>query len=547
MRLWKEILYLVILGLLIVSGKCLVYRNQRVSVWVSMVYWLLFVDVALCGFFYLLEHGGGAGRSTSVRGKKGKKGRRERSSLPIVECYENSYNPQAIMYSTKAGAAPLQVPSCTYNPQLFSEETAQQMCYPSSNCDPVAVDQQQVSINQRLVGKPNPKTLQNPILAPRIYDSIFKPNPFFVTTGINERGRQELYQNGYIVHDQPVPMQQDTTFCDASKSVAQQVLLDNPSQCTLPNYTSTRGEPAGMRPPVVEHYNQEMSFPHKPLYGNALTQGNSRGDTSAAYYHTTKNDTVPLDVSLGYFPSNSSLNYPTNYPLPLYGCADNKANQEHYQNAFYTSLGPDTGIQTGVIQPDSTSSNLGISYTQQNVPGEWTNEASSVRYREFDPLQAPASASTDSLSSGPAPYSTFDRSNFYDPRFTGYGTSYRSYVDEMTGQPRFFYDDIEAHTQPNYLCRSNIDFAKFSSGYGPYADPDLTSDNGLTVREKAQDIFTQDTLFQRNDMQRHLMRKNAHREWQLKLAPLQQNTARFAAGGGGGSSFSANYAGPRGR
>ena len=34
--------------------------------------------------------------------------------------------------------------------------------------------------------------------------------------------------------------------------------------------------------------------------------------------------------------------------------------------------------------------------------------------------------------------------NVYDPRFTGYGTSYRAYNEPVTGQTRFYYDDVNA-------------------------------------------------------------------------------------------------------
>ena len=45
-----------------------------------------------------------------------------------------------------------------------------------------------------------------------------------------------------------------------------------------------------------------------------------------------------------------------------------------------------------------------------------------------------------------------NQANIYDPRF-GYGTGYRSYIDETTGQPRFYYDDIDAITKPNYIVK----------------------------------------------------------------------------------------------
>ncbi len=49
-------------------------------------------------------------------------------------------------------------------------------------------------------------------------------------------------------------------------------------------------------------------------------------------------------------------------------------------------------------------------------------------------------------------------SDLYDPRFTGYGTSSRSYLEPVTGQVRFYYDDIDSYKRPNYISRSKVDF-----------------------------------------------------------------------------------------
>lgn len=49
------------------------------------------------------------------------------------------------------------------------------------------------------------------------------------------------------------------------------------------------------------------------------------------------------------------------------------------------------------------------------------------------------------------PFEDVNASNVYDPRFYGYGTSYRGYVDNMLGQPKFYYDDVNAIRMPNYI------------------------------------------------------------------------------------------------
>ena len=52
-------------------------------------------------------------------------------------------------------------------------------------------------------------------------------------------------------------------------------------------------------------------------------------------------------------------------------------------------------------------------------------------------------------------------SNVYDPRFTGYGTSYRTYIEPMTGQPRFYYDDVDAIRKYNYIRKATFIFGIF--------------------------------------------------------------------------------------
>ena len=67
---------------------------------------------------------------------------------------------------------------------------------------------------------------------------------------------------------------------------------------------------------------------------------------------------------------------------------------------------------------------------------------------------------------------TAKEDNVYDPRLTGYGTSYRSYTDDNLGQTRFYYDDIDAVRMPNYIVKSNIDREPFADHYGTIPDGD---------------------------------------------------------------------------
>ena len=60
--------------------------------------------------------------------------------------------------------------------------------------------------------------------------------------------------------------------------------------------------------------------------------------------------------------------------------------------------------------------------------------------------------------------------NVFDPRSGGYGSDGRSYIHPVTGQVRFYYDDIDAVRTPNYISRSNIDHLDCAPKYGTYKE-----------------------------------------------------------------------------
>ena len=113
-------------------------------------------------------------------------------------------------------------------------------------------------------------------------------------------------------------------------------------------------------------------------------------------------------------------------------------------------------------------------------------------------------------------------SDVYDPRFYGYGTSYRSYTDELTGQTRFYYDDINSIRMPNYVSRSNIDFAKYADTYGPLNNSNKNGNpNNSEIRALANDSFLRASLQQRTELQERLLRKRNNEMWQLRKYPVR--------------------------
>jgi hypothetical protein len=125
-------------------------------------------------------------------------------------------------------------------------------------------------------------------------------------------------------------------------------------------------------------------------------------------------------------------------------------------------------------------SNLGISEVLN-----WKEEASEK------------SVSCEPYKKLPVAYDTI-----YDPRFTGYASNNRMYLDDLNQQPKFDYSDIERITMPG-IYRNNIDFY-------PYAS-----------RKNADKIYLENTLNYRRELQDLYMRKRNSEMWQLKEAPLR--------------------------
>lgn len=115
--------------------------------------------------------------------------------------------------------------------------------------------------------------------------------------------------------------------------------------------------------------------------------------------------------------------------------------------------------------------------------------------------------------------------NVFDPRFSGYADNDRHYIDEMTGQPRFDYSDIDAVKMPNYITRNNIDFIPSAPRYGSEGgcSEEEEGEGRRDYRDVANDAFLQATLRQRTELQERLLRKRNAEMWQLRVAPIRRN------------------------
>jgi hypothetical protein len=296
---------------------------------------------------------------------------------------------------------------------------------------------QNKSANQRLVGPPNPKTLEKPVIVPRSHDlQHWKTNNLVVPSFINKSSNYDNYRSGYSIQ--------------------------------LPY--SSNGE-------IQENY---------------------------------KSSTV----------KEEQFEYPKNV-IGGRGFNDNEI-----KNIYTQTLQP--GIYSTTDKNNPISSNIGISYQPQFQNTVKYSNGESIIYSEsnknFGEL---INSDFNQDPQTPTIYNTFD------PRFNGYGSDNRSYIDKTTGQQRFYYDDVNSVKMPNYICRSNIDFINNADTYGPIKDGyQHGNPNTENIREIAERNYLNSTLQFRSDLQESLMRKRNSEMSQLRIAPLNRNQQRATGGMG---------------
>jgi hypothetical protein len=294
---------------------------------------------------------------------------------------------------------------------------------------------------------------------------------FIVPMGINSQTNQEIFQSGYI----------GTSNCGKTRG-----LKLTPTSAPSP------------------YVNQQPSrnFPTKP--------NNTVGDIIEPFaFNVTQGDVQ----GCSYDPELLRHNLPTNSSNGA--CQLNDSYDAYNKNLYTQIIEPGIFAQQQTIEP--IQSNMGITFTQQFEPVKCQmNSDGSRTFVSQDPrLVQP-------IESVPRP-PTAENSNVYDPRSNGYGTSYRHYIDPMTGQPRFYYDDVDAIRRPNYIVRSNIDNNPWADQCGIMSS-DTTSTPEFS-RSLAQNQFLNDSLQFKTDLQERYARKyNNEIGWQRRQAPIHTTT-----------------------
>ena len=247
----------------------------------------------------------------------------------------------------------------------------------------------------------------------------------------------------------------------------------------------------------------------KPNFPYLLRQEESGDVNTACGYN-------PEQLLISGLPTNlSSSNYSREHSMKQYN-----------ENLYTQTIQP--GIYTRNQINEPINSNIGISFTQQFPPKtQKTNFLNGdINYIEHDPRIIEPVFDEIHIVPRTTEY------NIYDPRFTGYGTSYRSYTDDNIGQTRFYYNDVDAIRMPNYITRSHIDNQPFADHYGPIPENAANGNpNTPNIHALANNAFLEGSLQHRTEISERLMRKVNSEQWQRRSAPMRGNLRMLGGSG----------------
>jgi len=392
--------------------------------------------------------------------------------------------------------------------------------------------------NQQLAGGPSGRSGIPAVIAPPSHsEEYWKTNDFLVRSGINSETSVDLTRSGYLV-------QEDTN----NNRIIEPYESESPlkTKSVMINHDTSTGESqvrygsmiesVGANPPMPtantrEHF-EEPCEPKGSLryqYTTNLQQQPQRNVIAPRSQCSSNNyDSPPkkgcvkelvtvgpideemINMPYGYNPNQLEIsNIPSN--LPTGDVARDPVFNTYNKDIFTTTIQPGVYSRTEIIEP--INSNIGISFPQQFEPVECEKtQDGGVVFVHKDSRITPVNQKVDITPDGP------NEANVYDPRFTGYGTNYRSYIDKVTGQPRFYYDDVMVHRQNNYVTRNKIDFTDF----GPKNNQINQQHTNAEIRKLAQNAFTDNAINFRTELQTRLLRKVNVNAWQQKVAPINQ-------------------------
>ena len=335
------------------------------------------------------------------------------------------------------------------------------------------------------------------VITPPIYSNEYwKPNDYIVPSAINTHTNTDLTRSGYLTRDDC-----PTTNCNTVEKYNQDLINDNQKQknSIILEYDYLDNQSTQN----INEQNQQIE-----KYDTNSSKENFESCHNNNMLIVNKEEPEMINTPFGYNASQlQTSGLPSN--LPTSAIERNEQFKQYNINKFTNIIQPGVYSKTEIIEP--INSNIGISFPQQFQPVSKNVQNNQTVYTHQDHRIVPQNQEID------IPEQTPNESNIYDPRYYGYGTNYRAYIDNMTGQPRFYYDDITVHRQNNFLTRNKLDFTTFAP-----SNNTTSNYNNLEIRQMAQNNFTDSSIDHRTDLQSRLLRKVNVNSWQQKQYPLRR-------------------------
>ena len=389
----------------------------------------------------------------------------------------------------------------------------------------VEPDQSFFSSNQNLVGGANPKTMIRPVIAPPSYDwEYWRGNDFVFPNAMNERSVQDYYSSGYYVDENvQCPKKKDKLMVKTKENYTVPKPVNSRREHIKENYNFNNSSRSNNYFPISGEQDLNEPIPNdcKTCKGGPYDLQPSsekifkmeNGDFKKFDQNIPSDRRSPGDIddACGYDQTNLYYDLPSNYSST--NCQRRKDLKDLNGQLFTSTVVPSVYYKNQIIEP--ISSNIGISFTQQIPPRKVSYDKDGNKiYTAMDPrVYSPDLNEPEEELDVPSNY------DVTDPRSNGYGTSYRSYIDKLTGQPRFYYDDVDAVRRPNYVTRSDVDFLRTADSYGPIKEEDDEINITENIRKNVEYAYLDNTIDFRNDMMVRLMRKRNAELWQLRMAP----------------------------
>jgi hypothetical protein len=410
----------------------------------------------------------------------------------------------------------------------------------------VHFDQRFFSKNQVLAGTANPKTKVMPVMVQRPTDlNYWKASSYTIHSNINDQSREYPFESGYIAQEDCNACLGKTDFM--TKNTLQGTFIEGfTAEKQAPKRPQTAPAKNTVNGTVIEGFdftpdmvNTSPAFQYVPLPPPADKPWLANvplSEMSDTKYQTLAQTAKPfyqpdrVNIACGYDPDNPKSNLPVNYAAG--SCQKKPVFDKFNKNIFTQHAGEDVFFRSDVNTPQTA--NIGISFDQQFNPTTYEVNEKGFFFHERDPstYKSPPPPQVDPFTLEPKP------DDVYDPRHTGYGPNYRTYIDEMTGRPRFFYDDIDAVRRSNFIVRSKVDHLPNAAQTGVMKGNEEICQDTTRMRTVAQNAYTDAVIGQRVDLQQRLMRKRNADWWQRKIAPI--STSGYKAGAGGSAGFGTN-------